>query len=554
MLKPTLLIAALVSAGQTAQAQQAVGAGGQLQQIPPAALQARPTPDFALKPNAPAPIVTPAGPKLRVKSLHLTGQALFPEAVLIGATSFTPNSEFDLAGLQALAAQVTAFYNRHGYFLAQAYVPEQNIQGDSVTIAIVEGRFGKVGIDNRSALSDRVANNILAGIKADDVVATDPLERRLLLLSDIPGVLVRSTLSPGTMVGTSDLVVALEPARRVSGTIEADNAGNRYTGAIRAGGTININDPTGSGDMLSFRVLTSFTGLAYGRAAYQALAGNATLGIAYAHIRYSLGKEFESLNATGNGDVASVYGSYPLIRSHDSNLYLQASGDAKWFQDRLGFISANSHRRTQVATIGLTGDEHDRVGGGGWSAYSASISVGNLDLHSPADVAADALGAQSNGSYGKAQGSIARLQTVAGPFSLYGSIRGQIAFDNLDISEKMELGGAYGVRAYPEGEAYGDQGYVATAEARLLLRDLVPVPGDFQLFALIDTGEVDYNKDPWTIGSNHARRSGFGGGVSWAAPAGFVLKGTYARKIGETRATSAPDRAGRGWFQVSKVF
>jgi hypothetical protein len=80
------------------------------------------------------------------------------------------------------------------------------------------------------------------------------------------------------------------------------------------------------------------------------------------------------------------------------------------------------------------------------------------------------------------------------------------------------------------------------------------VPGDFQLFALIDTGEVDYNKDPWTIGSNHARRSGFGGGVSWAAPAGFVLKGTYARKIGETRATSAPDRAGRGWFQVSKVF
>ena len=33
----------------------------------------------------------------------------------------------------------------------------------------------------------------------------------------------------------------------------------------------------------------------------------------------------------------------------------------------------------------------------------------------------------------------------------------------------MELGGAYGVRAYPEGEAFGDTGYIATTEARLML-------------------------------------------------------------------------------------
>ena len=32
------------------------------------------------------------------------------------------------------------------------------------------------------------------------------------------------------------------------------------------------------------------------------------------------------------------------------------------------------------------------------------------------------------------------------------------------------------------------------------------------------------------------------------------LKGSYARKIGDTRATSAPDRDGRFWFQVSKTF
>ena len=134
-------------------------------------------------------------------------------------------------------------------------------------------------------------------------------------------------------------------------------------------------------------------------------------------------------------------------------------------------------------------------------------------------------------------------------------MRGQVAFDNLDISEKMELGGAYGVRAYPEGEAYGDQGYIATAEARLMLSDWTPsFPGGLQLFGFVDTGRVNYAKHPWFTGSNRANRSGYGAGLAWYAPENITLKVSYARRIGDTLATSAPDRKGRFWFQVSKTF
>ncbi|MEX7419262.1 ShlB/FhaC/HecB family hemolysin secretion/activation protein, partial [Pseudomonas aeruginosa] len=76
------------------------------------------------------------------------------------------------------------------------------------------------------------------------------------------------TLSPGTAVGTSDLLVAITPGQSITGSVEADNAGNRYTGAYRVGGVVNWNNPTGSGDVLSLRALTSFPGLAYGRASY----------------------------------------------------------------------------------------------------------------------------------------------------------------------------------------------------------------------------------------------------------------------------------------------
>ena len=461
----------------------------------------------------------------------------------------------NLFELRAVAARIAAFYKARGYFLAQAYLPAQDVQGGSVTIAVLEGRYGKIDIDNGTNLSGRVARGVLHGIDSGDVVTSAPLERRLLLLSDIPGVAVRSTLSPGATTGTSDLTVDLTPGRRVTGSLEADNAGNRYTGAYRGGGTINLNDATGLGDQLSLRVLASTEGLAYGRASWQAPIGNLTLGVAYAHFRYDLSHEFASLDAHGTADVASLYASYPLIRSRRANLYAVGELDAKWFDDRIDLTSSQSRRMSKTATLGLNGNSRDGVAGGGWNAFSLAWTIGDLKLRSPLDRAADALTAHSAGSFNKVQFSLARLQRVGGPLSLYAAVRGQFAFDNLDTSEKMELGGAYGVRAYPEGEAYGDQGYIATAEARLMLSDWAPgFPGQLQLIGFVDTGGVDYAKDPWFTGSNHASRSGYGGGLVWMAPENFTARASYARKIGDTAATSAPDRDGRFWFQVTKTF
>jgi hemolysin activation/secretion protein len=543
---------ALVFSASTVKAQVPVGAGGQLQQIPPVPLNDRPAPDLGLERSLSPVVPAPGGPKTRVRSLRVTGATLFSEPDLIAAAAFMPNTEMDLSDLKTLATRITAYYNSRGYFVAQAYLPEQDIQSGAVTITVVEGRFGAVGIHNESRLSDRVANGVLSGLGVGDPVAAAPLERRMLMLSDVPGVRVRSTLSPGTAVGTSDLMVDIMPGQSITGSVEADNAGNRYTGAYRAGGSVNWNNPTGSGDVLSLRALTSFSGLAYGRASYQAPVGRVTVGVAFAHLDYTLGKEFDVLDGSGNADVASVYASYPLIRSRDNNLYVLVGGDVKWFEDRIGVVDVVTYRRAQVVNLGLSGDEHDTLLGGGWSAYSLSYVVGSLDIRGAYERSVDRLTARTDGGYGKVQFSFARLQTIAGPLELFVSARGQIAFDNLDISEKMELGGAYAVRAYPEGEAYGDQGYVATAEARLTVPQVIP--GTIQLFGFADVGEVDYVKHRYFDGSNHAKRSAYGAGVSWNAPAGFAVKATYARKLGSADATSAPDKSGRGWVQLSKTF
>ncbi|WP_116089511.1 ShlB/FhaC/HecB family hemolysin secretion/activation protein [Sphingomonas crusticola] len=553
MFKKSLFAVAAAATAQAAVAQQAPpGVGVQLQQIPPPPVPAKAAPDISFDRPSASLASEVGGPAVRVDALHVTGQTLYPEAELIAATGFLPGRTMTLGELRNAAARISDFYNARGHFLAQAYVPEQNVSAGSVTIAVIEGRYGKIDVRNTTRLADQRALSILSGLDSGDIVATAPLERRLLLLSDVPGVRVKSTLAPGAAVGTSDLIVDIAPARSVTGSVEADNAGNRYTGTYRLGGSLYVNNPAGIGDVLSLRVLGSSGGLGYGRVAYQAPVGNLTVGAAYTHLRYELGREFNALDAQGKADIFSVFASYPLIRSRNANLYALASLDYKLLEDDIGVTDTRSRRNSGAVTLGLSGDTRDSSG---WNSFSAGMSFGNLHFKDPLERAADRLTARSGGGFGKFQASVARLQTISGSFTVYGAVRGQVAFNNLDSSEKMELGGAYAVRAYPEGEAYGDTGYVATIEPRLNLDRWTPgLPGHFQLIGFIDTGEVRYAHNPWFVGSNHASRSGFGGGVNWFGPHGLALRASYARRLGDEKVTSGPDRSGRFWFQISKLF
>jgi hemolysin activation/secretion protein len=110
------------------------------------------------------------------------------------------------------------------------------------------------------------------------------------------------------------------------------------------------------------------------------------------------------------------------------------------------------------------------------------------------------------------------------------------------------------VRAYPEGEAYADEGYVLNLEARLLLPTPARLPGQMHLIGFVDTGTVRHNKEPWSGADNRRTLSGAGVGLSWADNNNFVVRAYYAHKLGNSAAVSAPDKGGRFWIQAVKYF
>ncbi len=562
MLKKQWTPCLLLLMAQMSWAQTPPSAGGQLQQVPPSPTRAETgSADFQTSPDPirvqpqVAPVQALASTTVfRLERLQVTGATVFAEADLLRVAGFEPGREQSLQALQAMAERITQHYRRNGFLMARAYLPAQEIRDGVGSLAVLEGQYGQVQVNNNSSLDSQVPTDLLAGLNHRDVIALPPLEERLLLLSDVPGVQVRSSLVPGASLGLSDLVVEVEPGARISGSVDADNAGNRYTGEERLGATVNLNNPTGRGDLASLRVLTSGSGLRYGRASYQVPVGRGRVGVAYSDLAYKLEREFAALQANGHARIATVFGTYPLLRSRQSNMSIGLSLEAKTFQDRIDAEPSVTDKRAQVAVVTWYGDQRDAWGGGGLNSYSLAWSSGTIDIRTPEALQRDADTARGGGHYNKLAFALSRVQRTNESLTLSVSLSGQMASKNLDVSEKMELGGMYGVRAYPEGEAYADEGLLLTLEARQQLRLSDTATSQVHLAVFVDAGTVKLHHKPWLAEDQRRHLSGAGVGVYWTRARDFSVKAFYAHKLGHEDALSAPDKSGRIWLQAVKYF
>ena len=196
--------AALLAMSQITLVSGQTSGGVPLFQIPPSPAQPHQQPKLEL--NTPLPVPAPASTSavdkttIRVNQLKIVGEYLYEESELVALSGFKPGSDLTLTDLQVMAGKITDHYRKNGYFLAQAYLPAQDIKDGVVTIAIVIGQYGTVSIDNQTNLSNALANNPISGLESGDAIESGPLETRLLLLSDLAGVNVNSTLMQDCLI------------------------------------------------------------------------------------------------------------------------------------------------------------------------------------------------------------------------------------------------------------------------------------------------------------------------------------------------------------------
>jgi hemolysin activation/secretion protein len=486
-----------------------------------------------------------------VSAIQVTGNNVFASPVLEALVTDLIGNKRTLAELEAGAARITAFYRARGYFLASAYIPAQDIKDGLVKFAVQEGKLDELRLNNNSRVSDERVKGFVTGLKGD-ALQTKPLDRKLLLLRDTVGVGgVRATLQPGTSAGTSDLLMETSASDPYNFRMQLDNFGNYYTGVNRLNTSLAINSPLGIGDQLSARLIGSRYGMTYARGAYQLPIGSDGLraGVAYSESSYELGRSYKWYGIEGTARSGSIFTTYPFVMSQTGSLIGSLTYEDRSLTDT-DITDYRSKKDIKLLNFGLLGNHQDTLNGAGLTSFDLSLVVGDLNLDRTSRINDDA-SARSNGAYTKAAYMVNRLQRVTDNDTVSASVSGQWAGDNLNSSDKYSLGGVYGVRAYPQGEAVGDEGTLVNLELRHRFHPQV------QGVLFYDYGHVKINHDNFTANFNNTRTlAGAGFGVN-AEIYGMQLNSYVAWRTQGGSPVSEPASAEstpQFWVQLSSDF
>ena len=453
-----------------------------------------------------------------------------------------------MAQLRRTVDELTAYCRTHGYPAAAVYLPPQDSPDGIVVLRVLPGRYDEIVIENNSRLKTPVAQRIIAGLKADDIITTEKLETALYAVSDATGARAVGVLSPGTAFGTSKLTVRIEDSKESNTVFYVENYGSPSTGRYRYGLQETLYDPSGTGDKVSLGTLISNGSLRNFYANYETVVGRGgtTLGLGISRMNYKVSGTLAPIGAEGNSLTLSLFGQTPLYHLTQRSLIFRYGYNYRNLNDDITAFELTGKKHTHSIYAGLVGMH--RVQGLTLN-YSANLTFGTLGLDSAYSRVLGELNRTEDGTYAKLEADVTAVQQLGHTTDFLVKVAGQKASRNLDSSEDFYLGGPNGVRAYAQGEGTGDEGVLGTVE----LRWHTPVRG-LTLSTFYDMGTVRLSKTA-VAPENRVTLRGWGIGAAYSNPGDWFARVDYARRIGLDPSVSAKNNAaGRVWFMAGKIW
>lgn len=504
--------------------------------------------EAVIQPEAQPPAPSKSGERLLIKSVRFSGKAsLLTDAQRTELAARIEGKQVGFPDIRSLADAVNTALRQNGHLLARAVIPPQDATDGSLTVDIIEGSLADIAFEYGEGV--RIRRGLLSGIADRQLnrqsLTKADLESALLRMNDLPGVTARSRLTPGSAAGTSRLVVDVSEKPVLSAALFGDNFGSPSTGRAQGHAQLSISDLTGVGEFTQLGFSYS-EGQRYASASFAVplTASGLSLTASYGYLDYENVDEVGSIaGLEGRAHYGSVGLQYQALRSRDFNVRLSAGINGKALTDD-STAGRLADKRIVSSMLGVAGYVNDNLLGGAVTQFSASWTMGYLDLSRvPSAEFFDTLGLRTQGTFHRLNADLLRLQRLGGAFSLLARASGQWANKNLDSSESFSLGGPYGVRGWPVGEGRGDMGLTGTVE----LHYDAPLPdtlGALQFSTFLDSGHVWLNKRTYGIpsinacGCNDYSLTSAGLGLSWRH-SNFSLAGSWAHGLGNNPGRSA---------------
>jgi hemolysin activation/secretion protein len=425
--------------------------------------------------------------KFTLGGIRIEGATVFLHSELASIYKSSIGQVVVLEDVRQIAEKIEAKYRQEGYFLTRVFLPPQQVQDGIFTIKVIEGYIGSIQIEGATEeLRLGVYENLehLLKQKPAQIIA---VERALLILNDLPGIEGSGLLRAGRDVGATDLVVQLNPIQ-TSNYFNLNNQASRSVGPIVGSYNKQFRNVFYAFDELTLQLASSadrreLANLSW-RYTKPVLINGLTISLGSLFSYARPGGDFQTLNLESKVITQSVRLRYPLIRSREGSLFVEAG-------------ATNVVSRTLKDSDALLQEKHT----------GKDITIQAIDLQSRFGTTQATLG------YSKANSVNAPLPSVAGfdnelskynysfkhrinsTSGLYGQMEvvGQSATKPLLSSERIAFGGGNIGKGFAPSSIVGDRGYGNSFEVGWSTHMTMPwdSAGQIQFFAFRDLARAE---------------------------------------------------------------
>ncbi len=453
--------------------------------VPPATSSTNSLPEMTGNPTAGVPAGLQAI-RVWLQDISIEGNTALTAADLERAFAAYRGREVTGTEIFALAQSLTTQYRNAGYFLSTVVVPPQSLAQGRLTLRVIEGYVSEVFIEADEKLRPFLVQ-IGERIRHSRPLRADVLERYLLTAQEVPGLQLRSVLTPSKAPGAADLTLVAR-LRRLEGQVSLDNYGTRYLGPNQVSVGLALNQVLTPTDQLRYLGAGSGdTEMSYHQLTYSKLLDEQgwRLGATLFQARTQPGDTLAIQDIRGRADGVSLQLSYPLQRTRHQSAWIRLAFDSTDIDtDVLGVRTVED--RIRVLRLGWSWQRFDRWDGSNSLDVDYSQGVGGT---SRSDLLKSRVGA--DGLFSKWTFEYTRQQPLADGWSLHAGVAGQWTGDTpLLSSEQFALGGRRYGRAYEPAELVGDRALALRLESRRNGRGSWPGLQAYQGYVFYDLGQV----------------------------------------------------------------
>lgn len=464
-------------------------------------------------------------PSLILKKIQFNGVKTFsPESMQALVAKFI-GTPLQMDNLPEIAVVVEDFYRVNNY-VARVIMSQQDLDKGLLVLDVMESSLSKEKVDQQLSELTPLTQSASSSIKESanpamaDQNSTDKPERN-----------VQRQLSDAQV--ESDVILQMYKDHTRQSELILNNHGEQAYGRETLQARFSLFNTWLPSDQLDLSALLS-RGYEIFRSQFNAPVGKSgwTMGLSLSAMDYKVleGSSTE-LGQTGKAFTQAISMDLPLSTNFDSNSQLHLKAQTGQYTHLTSTGYSLSAYDTEALVAEFSGVDRHFAKTTGTLTYAIQWNLGQVHIETASPDAFDDQGGRSTaGAFQKIRTNLTFIEPWTPNAEMYIGWTSQLANQNLPYSEKLQVSGPLGIRAYPFGNDPASNGQILNLEMRYRLENGVVMTGFYDWGLVTDLVQPDPTKTA-TLPNSYDLK-GYGLSAAYQFQNGASIQATWARRDG----------------------